>query len=131
MIRGFKDGDIEKIDIQEEQLLEGDNDGFNSPNTVVFEEDGKVLVMMCPVYYDGGCIVAGLVSKECKNKSTKLVRQTIRYLRDLKKNNDFVEISTQRGWLNAERLAWMLGFKPDRLLEKMYNGMDFNVWRLK
>ena len=131
MIRHFKAGDLEKINRQERQLLEGDGKEFDNADTVVFEYEGKVLAMMRPIFYDEGCILAALISKDSKPYAIKLFKDGKRFINGMKDFCDFIEMSTQVGWLEAERLARALGFEPDRLMKNFYNGMDFNVWRLK
>lgn len=129
MLRFYEKGDLERINRQDEQLLEGNGEFINSDNTFVIEEDGKVMVIGCPIFMDNGCYLASLISRDCGYKSTKLIRIGKKILNMLLEDNDFVEITTQVGWLNAERLARLLGFTPIRLEKEMYNGIDFNVWR--
>lgn len=130
IIRHFKKGDLEKINRQEEQLLEGEGDAYDSPDTVVFDDNGKVLVMVRPLFYDKGCMLCALISKDCGSKAVELVKRGKRLIQMLLQDNEFVEITTQVGWLNAERLARVLGFEPDRLEKNYYNGIDFNIWRI-
>lgn len=129
MLRFYEKGDLERINRQDEQLLEGNGEFINSDNTFVIEEDGKVMVIGCPIFIDKGCYLAALISRDCGYKGTKLIRIGKKLLNILLEDNEFVEITTQVGWLNAERLARLLGFKPIRLEKEMYNGIDFNVWR--
>lgn len=129
MIRHFQKGDLDRINRQDRQLLEGYGQEFDNENTVVYEEDNKVLSMMMPIFYDDGCILAALISKDCKPYAVKMAKQAKRYIKDLEECCEFIEMTTQVGWHEAERLARVLGFTPDRLLKNFYNGMDFNVWR--
>lgn len=129
MIRHFKAGDLDKINKQPEQILEGDGREFDHMDTVVFEENGKILAMMRPIFYDEGCILSALIAKDCGPYAVKLFKEGKRFIDDMKTYCEFVEMATQVGWLNAERLARALGFEPDRLMKNFYNGMDFNVWR--
>lgn len=131
MLRKYKKGDFEKLNRQPEQMLEGNGEFVNEDNTFVIEEDGKVLVIGCPFFIDNGCYLATLISRDCGYKGFKLMKFGKRLLKMLLEDNDFVEITTQVGWLNAERLARLLGFKPVRLIKEMYNGIDFNVWRIE
>lgn len=130
MIRRFKEGDLERINRQDEQLLEGYGEEFNNPNTIVFEDKGKVLVIVCPLFYDEGCILSSLIARDCGYKSISLIREAKALIKMLLLDCDFIEISTQVGWRNAERLARVLGFEPDRLEKNFYNGIDFNIWRI-
>lgn len=130
MIRRFKEGDLEKINRQDEQLLEGYGEELNNPNTVVFEDKGKVLAIVCPIFYGEGCMLCALIAKDCGYKSIRLIREAKALINMLLFDCEFVEISTQVGWQNAERLARILGFEPDRLEKNFYNGIDFNIWRI-
>lgn len=130
MLRLYQKGDLDRIKRQDEQLLEGNGEFIKSNNTFVIEEDSKVMVIGCPFFLDKGCYLATLISRDCGYKGTKLIRIGKKLLNILLEDNEFVEITTQVGWLNAERLARLLGFKPIRLERNMYNGIDFNVWRI-
>ena len=96
----------------------------------VFEDKGKVLVIVCPLFYDEGCILSSLIARDCGYKSISLIREAKALIKMLLLDCDFIEISTQVGWRNAERLARVLGFEPDRLEKNFYNGIDFNIWRI-
>ena len=130
MIRHFKVGDLERINRQKEQLIEGYGEEFDNPDTVVFEDKGKVLTIVRPIFYDEGCMLCALIAKDCGYKSKTLVKEAKAMINMLLCDCEFVEISTQVGWKNAERLARVLGFEPDRMVKNYYNGMDFNIWRI-
>lgn len=130
MIRRFKEGDLEKINRQDEQLLEGYGEQFNHPDTVVFEDNGKILAIIRPIFYDEGCMLCALIARDCGYKSIRLTREAKGLINILLCDCEFIEISTQVGWRNAERLARILGFEPDRLEKNFYNGIDFNIWRV-
>lgn len=130
MIRYFQDGDLEKINRQDEQLLEGDGSGFVHPDTVVYEEDNKIMAILRPLFFDDGCMLTALVAKDCGNKGVKLLKQAKKLLSELMVDNNYVLITTQVGWKNAEQLARLLGFQPYDVLKNFYNGLDFKCWRI-
>jgi RimJ/RimL family protein N-acetyltransferase len=44
------------------------------------------------------------------------------------KDVERVEMITQTDFVQANRLAELLGFKKEGTLKKYYNGIDFNIW---
>lgn len=132
IIRKFKDGDIQRIALQNEQAKEkGDWSFYKSPNTMVFVEDGEVYALIYPERIVGRRIfVASLISKHIGKKMFCFVKMLKRMLvEELNKGNTLrVEFVTQVGFPQAEHLARLLGFEYEGTMKKYYNGIDFKMW---
>lgn len=133
MLRHYKDGDLEKIKLQKEQRHEDvSNWGlFNSPDTLVFEDKERVLALVLPVFEDGGrVLLTALIARDCGNKAVVMFKKMKRIIDDWLKNKEVlrVEMTTQSDFKQANRLAFLLGFRCEGKMEKYFNGIDFNIW---
>lgn len=133
-MRQYLEGDISKINVQEEQLLENKDQWwrFNHRDTMVFNDNEKVLAIVRPLYLKNKkiCLTA-IVSKDSGYKAISIVREMKNiidewlYFGEAKS----VEFTTQKDFKQANRLAELLGFKKVGVLKKYCNGIDFNIWR--
>jgi hypothetical protein len=76
MIRHYEKGDCERLLKQPHQTNEGDRDFmFDHEDTIVIEEDDKVLLIFRPVFEMGGrCTLVSYISQECGYKAVKLFK---------------------------------------------------------
>ncbi len=133
MIRHYKEGDLSKINLQDEQLKEGQSEWymFKHPDTIVFEDGDKVLAIIRPCYEAGGRLFLGaLISKDCGYKSISMFKKIKSIIDDWLYFGDVqrIEFTTQSNFKQANRLAELLGFQKEGTLRRYYNGMDFNIW---
>ena len=124
---------MEKIKLQEEQKHEDTENGklFESKDTLVFEEDGKVLAIVLPVFESGGRVsLYSLISADCKDKAVVCFKKMKRIIDGWIDCDGIerVEFTTQANFKQANRLAFLLGFKCEGTMEKYFNGLDFNIW---
>lgn len=132
MIRQYKDGDLEKILIQEEQRNElGENiSGYIHKDTLVFEDNETVYAIVRPIYENGGRLyICSLIGCNCRKKSI-IIYKAFKKIFDEWLNNGInrLEITTKCDFENANRLAKMLGFECEGRMKKFYNGTDYFLW---
>lgn len=133
MIRHFENNDLEKINLQEEQKKECPELWYmyDNEDTIVFEDEGKVLAIIRPMYEQGGRMwLSALISKDCGYKAISIFKRMKRFIDEWLFYGEVnrVEITTQKDFKQANRLAELLGFQKEGVLRKYYNGMDFNIW---
>jgi hypothetical protein len=130
MIRHFKKGDCERLLKQPHQEHKENKDYmFDSEDTIVYEDEGKVLVILRPYFELGGrCILVSYISQDCGYKAVSIFKTLKPIIDDLAKNNLRLECVTQKDFEPANRLAKMLGFSYEGTMKKYYNGIDFNMW---
>lgn len=132
IVRGFKKGDVQRMSLQNEQLKEnGDWSFYDSPNTMVFTEDGEVLALVYPERLPGRRVyIASLISRDMGRKMysfVKILKQML--VEELSKGQTLrVEFTTQAGFPQADHLAKILGFEYEGTMKKYYNGIDFKLW---
>lgn len=131
-MRHYQDGDIKKIKLQDEQLKEKSDDWakFNHPDTIVFEDGEKVLVIVRPIFNKGRICLVALIGKDSGYKSIHIFKAMKKLIDDWLFFGDAerVEFTTQKDFKQANRLAILLGFEKEGTLKKYYNGIDFNIW---
>lgn len=130
MIRHYKSGDCERLLKQPHQVHKDNRDFmFDHEDTVVFEDNGKVLLILRPVFELGGrCTLVSYISQDCGHKAVSMFK-TIKPLIDTIANECLrLECVTQADFEPANRLAKMLGFSFEGTMKKYYDGIDFNMW---
>jgi hypothetical protein len=132
-MRHYKDGDLKKIKLQKEQMHEdcGSWELFNDEDTIVFEDDERVLAIVRPFFERGGRVwLSALIGVDCKDKAIPVFKKMKKLIDDWLycKDVERVEMITQTDFVQANRLAELLGFKKEGTLKKYYNGIDFNIW---
>lgn len=130
MIRHYQKGDCERLLKQPHQSQEGDRDFmFDHEDTIVIEEDDKVLLIFRPVFELGGrCTLVSYISQECGYKAVKLFKIMKPIIDNIANDCLRVECLTQTDFEPANRLVQMLGFSFEGTMRKYYNGIDFNIW---
>lgn len=133
MIRHFDIKDLEKINVQDEQKCEDSEHWymFDDNDTIVFEDGDRVLAIVRPLFQSGGKVhLVALVGKDCGYKAVPMFRKIRKLIDEWLSCKDInrVEMTTQLGFEQADRLAELLGFKKEGILRKYYNGIDFNIW---
>lgn len=132
MIRCYKKGDFEKLNLQPEQELERNETwkAFACEKSLVFADGDRVLAIIRPQEENGRLAIYALVGRDCGYKSVSMVKTIKTWIKNQIKRPDIerVEITTQSQFDQANRLAEMLGFVYEGTLHKFYNGIDFNIW---
>lgn len=133
MLRKYKKGDIEKINVQPSQNRENREDWrlFENEDTLVFEDNGRILAIVLPLYEQGGRIfLTSVISADCKDKSILMFKKMKKIIDGWLESGEAerVEFLTQSNFEPANRLARLLGFIKEGTLRKYYNGLDFNIW---
>lgn len=133
MIRQYKNGDLEKIKIQDKQRAEiGDGlKHFENEATLVFSEGDDVYAIVHPFYEAGGRVfLAALIGADAKKKAVKMFKLMKNIIDEWleTKQASRIEMVTQSNFEPANRLAMMLGFEYEGTMKKYYNEIDFNMW---
>lgn len=133
MIRHFQQGDLEKIKVQPEQKAEDREHWhlFDDEDTIVFADGERVLAIVRPFFENGGRVwLAALIGADCRDKAVAMFREMKAVIDGFFINGEAqrVEMTTQAGFTQANRLARMLGFECEGTMKKYFNGIDFNLW---
>lgn len=132
IVRGFIDGDVQRIALQNEQVKEaGDWSFYDCDETLVFVDGDEVLALVCPIRLEGERIyVASLISQNIGRRMygfVKILKQMLE--EEFRKGfTQRVEFVTQVGFEQAEHLAQILGFEYEGTMRKYFKGLDFKLW---
>lgn len=132
MLRRYEKGDIEKIKLQPEQERERNSNWklFANEKTLVFADGDRVLAIIYPHEEYGRITLYALVGRDSGYKSVSIVRKMKAWIKEQLQRSDInrVEMNCQTMFVDANRLARILGFKLEGTLHKFFCGMNFNIW---
>ena len=130
-IRRYRDGDIEKIDLQDEQKHEVAGVKYPKDTSFTVEDNGEVL----------GCFAFLQVSEKrgvacafISRNAGRVMLQMIRKIRKLldkgmeKTGMERIEISVLEGFEHGERFAKMLGFELEGVMRKYFKGKNYKLF---
>ena len=130
-IRRYRDGDIEKIDLQDEQKHEVAGVKYPEATSFTIEDNGEVLgcFAFLQVSEKRG-VVCSFISKNAGRIMLKMVRKIRKLLDDgMKKTGmERIEISVLEGFEHGERFAQMLGFECEGVMRKYYKGRNYKLF---
>ena len=132
IIRRFEKGDIDKLNIQDEQQHELENSAFmKTEHCFTFIKDNQIIgVFGVFEVYKGRAIVFSFISKNA-GKYLFSVFKSLKMLIDdgVKKTSvDRLEMEVMSGFKHGERFAEMLGFECEGIMRKYYKGKDYKLY---
>lgn len=130
-IRRYRDGDIKKIDLQDEQKHEIEGVKYPEETSFTLEDNGEVLgcfafLQVC----EKRGVVCSFISRNAGRAMLKMVKQFRKLLDDGmdKTGMERIEISVMSGFEHGERFAQMLGFECEGVMRKYYKGKDYKLF---
>ena len=136
MIRKYKKGDALKVDVQDEQIEEAKYNASFFDDIIGYSmvgSKGEVLVVFGFRVIDrkGECFA--LMGKNIGSKMIEFVRFVNREIRkEMKKQKiNKVFMSVKDGFMEAKRLAFILGFREVARLPYFFNGKDYLLYERK
>ena len=130
-IRRYKDGDIQKIDLQDEQRHEIEGVEYPTDMSFTLEENGSVLGCFALLEVTKKrAVICSFISKDAGKAMFKIVKKLRALLDDgiAKTGMDRVEMTVLNGFKHGERFAEMLGFECEGVMRKYYKGKDYKLY---
>ena len=130
-IRRYKDGDIQKIDLQDEQKHEIISAKYPEDTSFTIEDNGEVIgcFAFLEVCEKRG-VVCSFISRNAGRAMLKMVKQFRKLLDDgmEKTGMERIEMQVLDGFEHGERFAKMLGFECEGVMRKYYKGRDYKLF---
>jgi hypothetical protein len=130
-LRRYKDGDIQKIDLQDEQKHEIISAKYPENTSFTIEDNGEVLgcFAFLEVCEKRG-VVCSFISRNAGRAMLKMVKQFRKLLDDgmEKTGMERIELQVLDGFEHGERFAKMLGFECEGVMRKYYKGRDYKLF---
>ena len=130
-IRRYKDGDIEKIDLQDEQKHEIISAKYPEETSFTIEDNGEVLgcFAFLEVCEKRG-VVCSFISRNAGRAMLKMVKQFRKMLDDgmEKTGMERIEMQVLADFNHGERFAKLLGFECEGVMRKYYKGRDYKLF---
>ena len=130
-IRRSRDGDIEKIDIQDEQKHEIVGAKYPEATSFTLDDNGEILgcFAFLEVCEKRG-VVCSLISRNAGRAMLKMVKQFRKMLDDGMKRTGLerIEMQVLDGFDHGERFAKMLGFECEGVMRKYYKGRNYKLF---
>ena len=130
-IRRYKDGDIEKIDLQDEQKHEVAGVKYPEATSFTVEDNGEVLgcFAFLQVSEKRG-VVCAFISRNAGRVMLQMVRKIRKLLDDGMERTGMerIEISVLEEFEHGERFAKMLGFELEGVMRKYYKGRNYKLF---
>lgn len=130
-LRRYKDGDIDKMDIQDEQKHEMQGVKYPEDTSFTIEDNGEVLgcfafLQVC----EGRGIICSFISKNAGRVMLKMIRQFRKIIKDgmEKIGLERLELQVLADFEHGERFAKMLGFECEGVMRKYYKGRDYKLF---
>ena len=130
-IRRYKDGDIQKIDLQDEQKHETIGAKYPEETSFTLEDNGEVLGCFAFLQlYEKRGVVCSFISRNAGRAMLKMVKQFRKMLDDGMERIGIerVEMQVLSGFEHGERFAQMLGFECEGVMRKYYKGKDYKLF---
>lgn len=131
IIRRYVDGDIEKINLQNEQIHEAEGVKYPEETSFTLEDQGKVVGVFGFVEGGGGRgIVFSFISRDAGPYMLKMARKLKHLIDDgmSKTNIERLEITVLESFDHGKRFAELLGFECEGVMRKYYKGKDYKLY---
>lgn len=130
-IRRYKDGDIQKIDLQDEQKHETVGAKYPEETSFTLEDNGEVLGCFAFLQlHEKRGVVCSFISRNAGRAMLKMVKQFRKMLDDgmNRIGIERIEMQVLSGFEHGERFAQMLGFECEGVMRKYYKGKDYKLF---
>lgn len=130
-IRRYKDGDIEKIDLQDEQKHEITGVKYPEETSFTIEDNGEILGCFAFLQIsEKRGVVCSFISRNAGRAMLKMVKQLRKLLNEGMKRTGMerIEMSVLDSFKHGERFAQMLGFECEGVMRKYYKGRDYKLF---
>lgn len=130
-IRRYRDGDIKKIDLQDEQKHEIEGVKYPEETSFTLEDNGEVLGCFAFLQV---CEKRGVVCSFISRNAGRVMLQMVRKIRKLlddgmeRTGMERIEISVLEEFEHGERFAKMLGFELEGVMRKYYKGRNYKLF---
>ena len=130
-IRRYKDGDIQKIDLQDEQKHEMQGVKYPEETSFTVEDNGEVLgcftfLQVC----EKRGVVCAVISRNAGRVMLKIVKRFRKMLDEgmERTGTERIEMSVLASFDHGERFAKLLGFECEGVMRKYYKGRDYKLF---
>ena len=130
-IRRYKDGDIEKINLQDEQKHEITGVKYPEETSFTIEDNGEILGCFAFLQIsEKRGVVCSFISRNAGRAMLKMVKQLRKLLNEGMKRTGMerIEMSVLDSFKHGERFAQMLGFECEGVMRKYYKGRDYKLF---
>lgn len=130
-IRRYKDGDIQKIDLQDEQKHEITGVKYPEETSFTIEDNGEILGCFAFLQIsEKRGVVCSFISRNAGRAMLKMVKQLRKLLNEGMKRTGMerIEMSVLDSFKHGERFAQMLGFECEGVMRKYYKGRDYKLF---
>lgn len=133
MIRRYRIGDALKVDVQYEQVDEAKEYGVFFDEIIAYsmvDDDGIILAVIGYKIIEDRAECFALLGKNIGNKMIELVRFIQNKIKNdaIKWGINRILITVKDGFINAGRMANMLGFMKMAKLPSFFNGNDYFLY---
>ena len=131
IIRRFEEGDLQKVDLQNEQRHEVEGVEYPADMSFTLEEGGVILGCFALLEVTKKrAVICSFISKDAGKAMYKMVKKLRALLDDgiAKTRMDRVEMTVLSGFKHGERFAEMLGFECEGVMRKYYKGKDYKLY---
>lgn len=130
-IRRYKDGDIKKIHLQDEQKHEITGVKYPEETSFTIEDNGEILGCFAFLQIsEKRGVVCSFISRNAGRAMLKMVKQLRKLLNEGMKRTGMerIEMSVLDSFKHGERFAQMLGFECEGVMRKYYKGRDYKLF---
>lgn len=131
IIRRFEIGDLQKVDLQDEQRHEIEGVEYPLDMSFTVEHNGKVIGCFAVLEITKKrAAIYSFISRNAGKTMFKMVKKFKTMLDDgiEKTGMERIEITVLSGFKHGERFAEMLGFACEGVMRKYYKGKDYKLY---